>query len=87
MDLNFKPLSNIPFSANKFLTWEPKPPIEPSSIVIINSCSLADFKIKSSSKGLANLASIIVVEIPFAFNSSAATLHSSSLVPKLSKQT
>ena len=41
MDLNFKPLSNIPFSANKFLTWEPNPPIEPSSIVIINSCSLA----------------------------------------------
>ena len=27
IDLNFKPLSNTPLSANKFLTWEPKPPI------------------------------------------------------------
>ena len=81
IDLNFKPLSNIPFSASKFLTCEPNPPIEPSSIESKNSCSLAHLIINSSSKGLANLASTIVVETPFCFKCSAASLHSSSLVP------
>ena len=84
IDLNLSPLSKIPFSANKFATCEPNPPIEPSSIVISTSWFSADFKINFSSNGFANLASIIVVEIPLFFNSLAAILHSSNLVPKKS---
>ena len=38
--------------------------------------------INFSSKGLANLASIIVISIPFLNNISDAFLHSSNLVPK-----
>ena len=87
IDLNLSPLSKTPFSANKFATCEPNPPIEPSSIVIRTSWFSADFKINFSSNGFANLASIIVVEIPLFFNSLAAILHSSRRVPKLNRQT
>ena len=54
-----KPLSDI-----NFVTWDPKPPIEPSSIVIIASWFDANSIISFSSKGFANLASKILILIP-----------------------
>ena len=35
IDLNFKPLSKNALSDSNLVTWDPNPPIEPSSIVII----------------------------------------------------
>ena len=56
-------------------------------MVNIISCSLAHLKIKSWSKGFANLASTIVVLMPFGSRSFAAVLHSSNLAPKFKIQT
>ena len=67
IDLNFNPLSKRFFSNKNFATCEPNPPIEPSSIVIIASWSVANCQIKFSSSGLANLASAMEMLIPFFF--------------------
>ena len=37
IDLNFRPLSKNALSDNNLETWDPKPPIDPSSIVITAS--------------------------------------------------
>ena len=67
IDLNFKLLS-IKLLSNKYCeTCDPKPPIEPSSIEMIVSWSLANCQIVFLSKGLANLASNKVKLIPFFF--------------------
>ena len=67
IDLNLRPLSNKFFSDKKCDTCEAKPPIEPSSIVIIASWSVANCHINFSSSGFANLASAIEILIPFFF--------------------
>jgi hypothetical protein len=79
--LTLSPLSRRPNSAKYVRTCEPKPPMDPSSIVIKTSCSLASLKIRSISKGFANLASATVLERPRISNSSAAFKHSCSLPP------
>ena len=55
------------FSDKNFATCEPNPPIDPSSIVIIDSWSVAICQIKFSSSGLANLASTMEIFTPFFF--------------------
>ena len=66
-----------------FATWEPNPPIDPSSIVIIASWFVANCQINFSSSGLANRASAIEILIPFFFKFIDAFKHSFSLAPKL----
>ena len=83
IDLNFKLLSKRFFSDKNWLTCEPKPPIEPSSIVKTTSWSVASCQIRLSSSGFANLASINVIFIPFFAKFSSAIKHSLSLAPKL----
>ena len=83
MDLNFNSLSKRFFSDKKFTICEPNPPIDPSSIVIIPSWSVANCQIKFSSSGLTNLASAIVILIPFFFKLIDAFKHSFNLAPKL----
>ena len=82
IDLNFKLESIKPFFDKKSITWEPKPPIDPSSIVIIASWVVANCQIRFSSKGFANLASTIVIFTPFFFKFSAAFNVSFNLAPK-----
>ena len=67
------PPSRRPCSGNVCSTCEPKPPIDPSSIVIRTSCSSARLKISSTSSGLAKRASATVVERPNFASSSAAS--------------
>ena len=83
IDLNFNPTSKRFFSDKNFATCEPNPPIDPSSIVIIDSWSVAICQIKFSSSGLANLASTIVIITPYFFKFSDAFKHSFNLAPKL----
>src|ERR1700726_3282836 len=75
------PLSSMPCSVSTCMTCEPKPPIEPSSMVSRISWSRASFRIMSTSSGFMKRASAIVVDNPCAASSSAAFSHSASLVP------
>ena len=83
-DLNFKLVSINPFFDKKSITCDPKPPIDPSSIVIIASWVVANCQIKFSSRGFANLASTTVMLTPFFFKFSEAFNVSLNLAPKFS---
>ena len=83
IDLNFSPVSKRFFSDKNFATCEPNPPIDPSSIVIIDSWSVAICQIKFSSSGLANLASTMEMLTPLFFKFSDAFKHALYLAPKL----
>lgn len=66
----------------RWLTWLPKPPIQPSSTVIIILCFLAIFIINSSSRGLAKRASTMVTLDLNSFSYfAAASIHALSLLP------
>lgn len=58
-----------------FSKCEPKPPIEPSSTVRRNSCSLPNSFMRSVSKGLQNLASATVTEMSSGLSICAACKH------------
>ena len=54
------PCPTSPSCARKCITWAPKPPAAPSSMVISTSCSRARRRIRSVSSGLAKRASAMV---------------------------
>ena len=56
--------------------------MEPSSIVIIASCVVANCQIRFSSNGFANLSSTTIMLIPFFFKFSEAFNVSFNLAPK-----
>ena len=82
MDLNLRLLSIKPFFVKKSTTWDPNPPIDPSSIVMIASCVVANCQTRFTYKGFTNLPSTIVMSIPFFFKFSAAINTSFNLAPK-----
>ena len=67
--------SRRPTILRKCETCEPKPPIEPSSTVRRNSCSLPNSFMRSVSKGLQNLASATVTEMSSGLSICAACKH------------
>mmetsp|Transcript_8555 Transcript_8555/g.30871 ORF Transcript_8555/g.30871 Transcript_8555/m.30871 type:complete len:209 (-) Transcript_8555:1550-2176(-) len=81
MGLNLRLPSSRPSRARKFITWLPNPPMDPSSTVIIAGCSLASLRSSPVSRGLQNLASTTVTEIPCSDSISAAARHWLTLWP------
>nr|GMD00673.1 hypothetical protein BVRB_6g133950 [Ipomoea batatas] len=73
--------SSMPFKLRKCDTWDPKPPIDPSSTVIRISCSLANLFIRSASNGLQNRASATVTDMSMEFSISAAPRHCWTIEP------
>ena len=73
--------SRRPSRARKWATWDPKPPIDPSSTVIKTSCDFARLRIRALSNGLQNLASATVRWIPWRSTKEAAAKQLWTAVP------
>ena len=82
IDKNLDKPPNSWLSEIYFETWEPKPPMTPSSTLTSKECFVYKFSTRTLSRGLQNLASATVVLSPLFSSNSEAFMHSCNLAPK-----